>query len=185
MFIIWYSVHMIISVIGIPASGKSSLLKSIMQSLGKPERIKFGKDYKCTQFNDILVLGYYEEETFSGTDSWRYSTIATGVFEEFINHQYKSYRHIIFEGDRLTSKVKFLAQNFDTKVFLLNINDAEENKRQTSRGNKQSSKWLQSRHSQMRNLQNEPCLHKCLVSRKNNTLADANIIKEEILELLV
>jgi len=34
---------MIISIIGIPASGKSSLLKSIMQSLGEPERIKLGK----------------------------------------------------------------------------------------------------------------------------------------------
>jgi len=37
------SLHMIISIIGIPASGKSSLLKSIMQSLGEPERIKLGK----------------------------------------------------------------------------------------------------------------------------------------------
>ena len=175
---------MIIPIIGIPASGKSSLLKSIMQSFGTPERMIIDRDYKCTKFNDILVLGQYEEATFSGTDSWRYSTIATGVFEKFINQQYKSYRHIIFEGDRLTSKVTYLADNFDTRVFLLNINADEENQRQTSRGNKQSPKWLQSRHSQMSNLQNEARLQECLVCRENNTLADANIIKEEILSLL-
>lgn len=185
MFNIWYSLHMIISIIGIPASGKSSLLKSIMKSLGEPERINFGQDFKCTKFNDILVLGQYGERTFSGTDSWKYSSIATGVFENFLNFKVKDYRHIIFEGDRLTSKVKFCAKNFDTKVYLLNINEDEENERQASRGNKQTSKWLKSRHSQMRNLQNEPCIQECLVCKDNNTLADANSIKDEILKLLL
>ena len=175
---------MIIPIVGIPVSGKSSLLKSVMDSLGEPERIKFGKDYKCTQFNDILVLGYYEEETFSGTDSWRYSTIATGLFEEFIFAQIKNYRHIIFEGDRLTSKVRFLVENFNTTVFMLTVDQEQERIRQDARGNKQNPRWIKSRHSQMKNLHAHDSIKPHLLVRENNSAEQARTIHTEIIDLL-
>ena len=83
-----------------------------------------------TKYNGILCFGQWNQNIFSGTDSWSYSVLAKGVFESFIAEQVKNYRHIIFEGDRLTSKVEWLTENYDTKVFILTTSLKEEQKRQ-------------------------------------------------------
>ena len=87
----------IISIIGFPAVGKSSLLKSILNELGEPEYIEPLKLFRCTKYNDILCLGQYNENEWSGTDSWSYSVLAKGKFENFIADQTKRFRRIIFE----------------------------------------------------------------------------------------
>jgi adenylate kinase family enzyme len=176
---------MIILIIGVPAAGKSNLLKSIMKTFGAPKRLNFGKGFKCTQFNDILVLGQYNNSTLSGIDSWSNSTITTGVFENFINFKVKHYRHIIFEGETFISKLKFLAENFDSKFFLLTMNPEEEIERHKFRGNKQSSKYIKSRHKQLQNIRSDSSLQGHLVIRENNTLEGASIIKSEIISLIV
>ena len=122
---------MILSIIGAPAVGKSSLLKSVLSELdGEPEYIEPLKLFRCTKYNDILCLGQYNENEFSGTDSWSYSVLAKGKFENFIADQTKRFHRIIFEGDRLTSKVEWLTQNYPTKVFLLTISSEQEKIRQ-------------------------------------------------------
>jgi hypothetical protein len=176
---------MIISIIGPPAVGKTNLLKSIMQYFGEPKRISFGIDFKCTKFNDILVLGQYNDSSFCGTDSWGYTAIATGVFENFINFKVKDFRHIIFEGGALMPKLKFLAENFDAKIFLLTINEEEKIERHKFRGKKESSKWVKSRGTQLQNIRDESSLQGHWLVRENNTLEDADLIKSEILNLLV
>ena len=175
---------MIISIIGGLCAGKSHLLTSIMKSLGEPERINFGTNFKCTKFNDILVLGQYKEGALSDADSWKYSSIAKGVFENFINFKVKEYRHIIFEGDRLTSKVKFLKENFNTTVFMLMIDPAQEQIRRDAKRKKQTAKLAKSRHTQMKKLQMHDSLKEHIKIRENNNLEQARIIQTEIIELL-
>ena len=93
-----------VSIIGAPAVGKSSLLKSVLNELdGEPEYIEPLKLFRCTKYNDILCLGQYNENEFSGTDSWSYSVLAKGKFEnyktkfdmiwccEFVEHVEKQY----------------------------------------------------------------------------------------------
>jgi hypothetical protein len=174
----------IIAIIGAPAVGKSSLLKLVTRELGTPELIEPQKLFRCTKYNDILCLGQYNSAEFSGTDSWSYSVLGKGVFESFIAEQVKNYRHIIFEGDRLASKCEWLTENYDTKVFILNISLEEEKKRQDARGNLQNKTWISGRKTQAINFQNNFYMREYLSVRNNDTPEDAQNIKTEILNLL-
>ena len=176
---------MIVGIIGSPVSGKTTLLKSILKSLGEFTYITINKDFKCTRFKDILCLGQFEKGTFSGTDSWRYSTIGTNVFENFIKEQTKNYQHILFEGERLTPKVKFLIQNYDTKIFALRTNEVVEKFRHEDRGIKQNPKWILGRKTMAENLIKDDLLNQHIFVRENNTHHDAKTIKDEILEIVL
>lgn len=143
---------MIISIIGSPCSGKSTLLRSIISELGGSEDTEPLSLFKCQKHNDILIIGRYpENETFGGTDRLSYGTISK--FQEFINEQVKHYRHIIFEGDRFTNNVEWLLDNHNAKCYLLTVDEEEEKRRHKSRGDTQNEKWLQGRRTQMNNLQ--------------------------------
>ena len=184
----------IIALIGSPAVGKSSIIKALFgkEYVDKPQNLIEPKPlFKCTEYNDylflrnrVLLLGQYDEGTFSGTDSWSYSVLAKGSFESFIEEQSKNYDKIIFEGDRLTSKVEWLTENYDTKVFMLTITPEEEQKRQDARGNLQNKSWIAGRHSQMVNLQNNFFMREHITVMPNNTLVEQKEIITELIELL-
>ena len=188
---------MIIALIGSPAVGKSDIIKTLFftsewTKYGKPPKLIEPKPlFKCTEYNDylftgnrVLLLGQYDEGTFSGTDSWSYSVLAKGSFESFIEEQSKNYDKIIFEGDRLTSKVEWLTENYDTKVFLLTITPEEEQRRQDARGNLQNKSWIAGRNSQMVNLQNNFFLREHITVMPNNTYEQQNKIITELIEEL-
>ena len=184
----------IIALIGSPAVGKSSIIKALFgkEYVDKPPNLIEPKPlFKCTEYNDylyngnrVLLLGQYSEGEFSGTDSWSYSVLAKGSFESFIEEQSKNYDKIIFEGDRLTSKVESLTENYDTKVFMLTITPEEEQKRQDARGNLQNKSWIAGRHSQMVNLQNNFFMREHITVMPNNTLVEQKEIITELIELL-
>ena len=188
---------MIIALIGSPACGKSEIIKKLFfdkewTKYGKPPKLIEPKPlFKCTEYNDylytgnrVLLLGQYDEGTFSGTDSWSYSVLAKGSFESFIEEQNKNYNFLVFEGDRLTSKVEWLTENYDTKVFLLTITPEEEQARQDARGNLQNKSWISGRHSQMNNLQNNFFLREHITVMPNNTPEEQKKIITELIELL-
>ena len=187
----------IIALIGSPAVGKSEIIKKIFFSHeytrhGQPPNLIEPKPlFKCTEYHDylytgnrVLLLGQYDEGTFSGTDSWSYSVLAKGSFESFIEEQSKLYDKIIFEGDRLTSKVEWLTENYDTKVFMLTITPEEEQRRQDDRGNQQNKSWIAGRNSQMANLQNNFFLREHITVMPNNTYEQQNKIITELIEEL-
>jgi hypothetical protein len=159
---------------------------------GKPPNLIEPKPlFKCTEYNDylftgnrVLLLGQYDEGTFSGTDSWSYSVLAKGSFESFIEEQSKNYNFLVFEGDRLTSKVEWLTENYDTKVFLLTITPEEEQRRQDARGNLQNKSWIAGRNSQMVNLQNNFFLREHITVMPNNTYEQQKEIITELIEVL-
>ena len=184
----------LIPIIGSPAVGKSSIIRAIFgkEYVDKPPNLIEPKPlFKCTEYHDylytgnrVLLLGQYDEGTFSGSDSWSYSVLAKGSFESFIEEQSKLYDKIIFEGDRLTSKVEWLTENYDTKVFMLTITPEEEQRRQDARGNQQNKSWIAGRNSQMANLQNNFFLREHITVMPNNTYEQQNNIITEIIEEL-
>ena len=185
---------MLISIIGAPAVGKSDIIKTLFgeEYVKKPPNLIEPKPlFRCTEYHDylytgnrVLLLGQYDEGTFSGTDSWSYSVLAKGSFESFIEKQSNKYDKIIFEGDRLTSKVEWLTENYDTKVFLLTITPEEEQARQDARGNQQNKSWIAGRHSQMVNLQNNFFMREHITVMPNNTLEEQDKIVTELIEVL-
>ena len=187
----------IIALIGSPAVGKSDIIKTLFftsewTKYGKPPKLIEPKPlFKCTEYHDylftgnrVLLLGQYDEGTFSGTDSWSYSVLAKGSFESFIEEQSKNYNFLVFEGDRLTSKVEWLTENYDTKVFMLTITPEEEQRRQDDRGNQQNKSWIAGRNSQMANLQNNFFLREHITVMPNNTYEQQNKIITELIEEL-
>ena len=187
----------IIALIGSPAVGKSDIIKTLFftsewTKYGKPPKLIEPKPlFKCTEYHDylytgnrVLLLGQYDEGTFSGTDSWSYSVLAKGSFESFIEEQNKNYNFLVFEGDRLTSKVEWLTENYDTKVFMLTITPEEEQRRQDDRGNQQNKSWIAGRNSQMANLQNNFFLREHITVMPNNTYEQQNKIITELIEEL-
>ena len=185
---------MIIALIGSPAVGKSSIIRALFgeEYVKKPPNLIEPKPlFRCTEYHDylytgnrVLLLGQYDEGTFSGTDSWSYSVLAKGSFESFIEKQSNKYDKIIFEGDRLTSKVEWLTENYDTKVFLLTITPEEEQARQDARVNQQNKSWIAGRHSQMVNLQNNFFMREHITVMPNNTLEEQDKIVTELIEVL-
>jgi len=184
----------LISIIGAPAVGKSDIIKTLFgkEYVDKPPNLIEPKPlFKCTEYNDylytgnrVLLLGQYDEGTFSGSDSWSYSVLAKGSFESFIEEQSKNYDKIIFEGDRLTSKVEWLTENYDTKVFMLTITPEEEQRRQDDRGNQQNKSWIAGRASQMTNLLNNFFLREHITVMPNNTYEQQDKIITELIEEL-
>ena len=185
----------LISIIGPPAVGKSLIIKKIFgdQYVKKPPKLIEPKPlFKCTEYNDYLYTGNrvlclgqgYGDSEFSGSDSWSYSVLSKGSFESFIEEQSKNYNFLVFEGDRLTSKVEWLTENYDTKVFMLTITPEEEQARQDARGNLQNKTWISGRHSQMANLQNNFFLREHITVMPNNTLEEQDKIITEIIEVL-
>ena len=184
----------IIALIGSPAVGKSSIIRALFgkEYVDKPPNLIEPKPlFKCTEYNDylftgnrVLLLGQYDEGTFSGTDSWSYSVLAKGSFESFIEEQSKNYDKIIFEGDRLTSKVEWLTENYNTKVFILTVTSEEEQRRQDVRGNLQNKTWIAGRHTQMNNMLTNFFLREHITAMPNNTPEEQKEIIIELVEVL-
>jgi len=184
----------LIPIIGAPAVGKSSIIRALFgeEYVETPPNLIEPKPlFKCTEYNDylftgnrVLLLGQYDEGTFSGTDSWSYSVLAKGSFESFIEEQSKNYDKIIFEGDRLTSKVEWLTENYDTKVFMLTITPEEAQRRQDARGNLQNKTWIAGRHTQMNNMLTNFLLREHITVMPNNTLEEQKKVITELFEVL-
>jgi hypothetical protein len=186
---------LIIALIGSPAVGKSSIIRALFgeEHVKKPPNLIEPKPlFKCTEYNDYLFTGNrvlclgqgYGDFEFSGSDSWSYSVLAKGSFESFIEEQSKNYDKIIFEGDRLTSKVEWLTENYDTKVFMLNITPEEEQRRQDARGNLQNKTWISGRHSQMSNMLTNFYLREFITVMPNNTLEEQKEVISAIKKVL-
>ena len=174
---------MIIMIGGIPCSGKTTLVKNIIEGLGSYENYEPIPLFKCQKYKDILLIGQYpENETFGGTDRLSYGTI--NKFQEFINQEVTKHKHILIEGDRFfqAKNLEFLLDEHDAMVYTLKIQPEEEKRRHIKRNDTQSEKWLKGRHSQINNLFTNFNLMGRLEVR--DTSDGIEKVKDEIMELL-
>lgn len=138
---------------GVPCSGKSTLMKSILQDLGDSKSIEPMKLFRCQKHNDILVIGDYSRDTdFGGTDRLSYGVIKK--FRSFIEQEYPKHRHILCEGDRFFRSVEleWLLDNYDTQIYILEISHHTERERHLQRQDNQSEVWLKSRRKLIENV---------------------------------
>jgi|TARA_R110002167_G_scaffold299094_1_gene503422 hypothetical protein len=172
---------MIISIIGQPTAGKTFLLRSIIKSLGSHLDVEPTLLFKCQEHNDILIIGRYpENETFGGTDRLSYSTIKP--FRDFIKEQVKSYRHIIYEGDRFSNNLEYVLDNYDAICYTLIVNAEEEKRRHALRNDTQSETWLKGRRTQINNFRkNFDLMNRLNVRDTSNGIEE---VKKEIMEII-
>ena len=145
----------IVSIGGVPASGKTTLVKRLREMLGKPKLFKFrklrGEYYKE---DSIYLLGVYDDKLFSGTD--RLSMAVQPDVIKFLTYiKENSYDSIIvFEGDRLFNKsfIESIRDIADSKIYLLQVDEEELEKRHIKRNDTQSEKWLKGRITKIQNI---------------------------------
>jgi len=178
----------LIYLIGLPGTGKSTVMKSLMKTLGEftPER---PIDLLDSHVNgNIRILGKYEEgETFSGTDRLSMA-VAPKAVEYFST---KPNEVVIGEGDRLNNKRFF--DTFDDKVIIhLTVSDEERQRRYAERGSDQSDKFIQTVATKCRNIVEEYGdkmtlfgeEEGCIVEMRHETLEDTANVVNKILEVI-
>ena len=181
---------MIIMIGGEPCTGKTTLMQKVIAEIGKTE-IGFSKNgFNCIWFNKGkgLIVGHYPKgEMYGGTDKLKYGTISE--FDKFILKQQKLYKHILIEGDRffIGKHLEWLVKTYkrnQVKVYVLEANQAELDKRHLDRGDNQNQKWLLGRKTLINNLKENPALVDRLELRKVNSKVSLTKVKNEILEIV-
>lgn len=177
---------MIIMIGGIPCSGKSTLMRSLIQEMGSHEDVEPMKLFPCQKHNDVLVVGRYPiGETFGGTDRISYGAISK--FRDFITQEAPKHKHIILEGDRFcrAKDIEWLLSEHDAKVYILKVSPEVEKERHIGRGDEQSEKWLQTRRTLISNLQTNFLLMGELDIRLTDTWDSLHELKNEIKGTLI
>jgi hypothetical protein len=152
--------HKIIAIGGEPATGKSSLMKSVIKELGHPvfPNDKFF-DLPCIRYGftpEIIILGIYDDSVFSGTD--RYAMNIQPVAEKMIDNVASTGDRnfvILFEGDRLFNE-KFLVKitsypSIVLKTFVLKCSQEQKAARHATRDN-QNESWLAGRATKVQTI---------------------------------
>ena len=172
---------MIIMIGGIPCSGKSTLMRSIIVELSSHEDCEPMPLFRCQSHNDILVVGRYPEgEVFGGTDKLSYGTIPK--FRDFIRQEESKWKHILIEGDRFVREkdISWIVDSYDSRIYILKVPLELEKQRHIQRQDAQSEVWLKTRRGLISNLETNMMLMNDLLIR--DTTVDN--VKEEILEEL-
>jgi len=171
----------IIMVCGIPCSGKSTLMRSIIEELGSPEDCEPMPLFRCQSHGDILIVGRYpENENFGGTDKISYGAIPK--FRDFIRQEESKWKNILIEGDRFAREkdISWLIDTYSAHIYILKVPLEIEKQRHIDRGDSQSEQWLSTRRGLIRNLETNMMLMGDLLIR--DTTVDN--VKEEILKAL-
>ena len=172
---------MIIMIGGIPCSGKSTLMRSIIEGLGSHENCEPMPLFRCQSHNDILVVGRYPEgETFGGTDKLSYGAIPK--FRDFIRQEEPKWKNILIEGDRFVREkdISWLVDSYDSRIYILKVPLELEKQRHTDRQDGQSEQWLKTRRGLIKNLETNMMLMNDLLIR--DTTVDN--VKEEIMAII-
>ena len=175
---------MIIIIGGIPCSGKSCLARIILSNMGLYVEYEPMKLFACQKYDDVLVVGRYDDNTFGGTDRLSYGTI--NKFRDFINQEVPKYKQLVVEGDRIFRSVdiEWVLDNHEAICYILTVSAEEEKRRHLERQDTQTEKWLQGRRSQISNIQTNFALMGRIEIRQNETMEDSENLKSEILKWL-
>lgn len=150
----------IIAIGGEPATGKTSLVKGLIERMGGQETFTpFAYGLVKGIYNkkeNLMILGIYDSTTFSGTDRLSMAVINDAIkyLIEMNDREEFAETALLFEGDRLFCK-KFLDECKNiapTAIMILEASEEQKKKRHLSRGDSQSDKWLEGRKTKVQNI---------------------------------
>jgi tRNA A37 threonylcarbamoyladenosine biosynthesis protein TsaE len=142
----------IIAIGGEPATGKTSLVRTLIKRLTIAENIplrtfKYGLIQGLYSKQDKLyIIGIYDESLFSGTD--KLSMAVQPAFMELTKTLEDS--TIIFEGDRLFNQSLFKERKCD--ILVLEADDITKKLRHEDRKDTQTDKFLKAKKTKIKNI---------------------------------
>jgi uridine kinase len=163
----------VIAIFGEPGSGKSTLMKRVMDELQISREVH--NDFKLVPYHkneNVYVLGKYEEgETFGGTDKMSMAVQPEAV--KFLA-QLPNEAVLLFEGDRLctASFLEDCADKYDTTIIYLRTNKETRQIRYAERGSNQDETWLRGRESKINNIRSNFVLQMQMTEFDHENLED-------------
>lgn len=174
----------VIAIGGEPGSGKTTLMKKLINRIGMHSEYNAIKLVPYLRKDDIYVLGKYEEgEVFSGTD--RMSMAVQPEAIKFLA-MLPDNAVVLYEGDRLftSSFLEDCLEKYDLKIVYLKTDKSVRQERYKERGSEQNETWLQGRETKIANILTNMTLMFNIESFENNTLEQQNKVFNYIINLV-
>ena len=174
----------VIAIGGEPGSGKSTLMKEIINHYGVQPKYNSFKLVPYLQKDNIYVLGKYEEgEVFSGTDrmSMAVQPEAVKFLKSLSNNSI-----VLFEGDRLftASFLEHCLDKYNLSIIYLSTTKQIREDRYKERGSNQNETWLQGRETKISNIMSNMTLMFNTFKYVNNTFEEQKHILDVIYEMV-
>jgi len=137
---------------GIPAVGKTTIIKEFFKNHTDWKILKFKKLYgHYNKKLNLVILGKYNDEVFSGTD--KLSMAVQPDYEQFIQKKDMSY-NILFEGDRLFNfkTLQKVQKNIKLIVYIVESDLTEQ--RHAERKDNQTNQFIKGRKTKIENIKN-------------------------------
>lgn len=177
----------IIAIGGEPGSGKSTLMKMIMEHFGEGT---FHDDVKLVPYHywclnsGVIVLGKYGDDGYAqGTDKMSMAVQPEAIkFLEETNKK-ESNTIILFEGDRLFNQsfLEHCYNKYDLSIFVLKTSPEIRKSRYEQRGSNQNETWLKGRQKKVETISSNMELRTVMTTLENSTLEQLQINVDTII----
>jgi len=174
----------VIAIGGEPGSGKTTLMKRIIQHFAVEPKYDEVKLVPFLQKNNIYVLGKYEDgHVFAGTD--RMSMAVQPEAIKFLA-TLPTDAIVLYEGDRLftASFLEDCLEKYDLNIVYLSTEKNIRTQRYAERGSEQDETWLRGRETKISNILTNMNLLFNVSKFNNNNLEEQNIVFDEILKTM-
>lgn len=171
----------VIAIGGEPGSGKSTLMKKLLEYIQPEPKYNEFKLVPYLQQGNTYILGKYEEgEVFSGTD--RMSMAVQPEAIKFLATLPKD-AVVLYEGDRLftASFLEHCLEKYDLKIIYLATDKEVRQERYKLRGSDQNETWLQGRETKISNIMTNMTLMWSVEKFPNNTYEEQDKLIHTIL----
>jgi len=167
----------IIAIGGVPATGKSTILKKFLAQFPNEWALSEAPLVPFMARERLIVLGHYApNEKFPGTD--RMSMAVQPKAMEFINDGNAKFCDILFEGDRLftASFLEHCAEHSELQILIITSNPTIIEARHIGRADTQSEQFKTGRETKIDNIRSNFMLMDYIKTFEHNTPQDTDTI---------